>query len=90
MTSCTPSHVTQVVSTDHAGMVCVWHVSTGRLRFCYGNTHGGSRISAATFDRNYRRLITGRSLYIGAELKCVDGLYERFSYVTDCRLSCRL
>jgi hypothetical protein len=49
----------QAVSTDHAGTVCVWHVASGKLRFAFANTHGGCRISAATFDSNHRRLITG-------------------------------
>lgn len=49
----------QAVSTDHAGTVCVWDVATGKLRFAFANTHGGCRITAATFDSNHRRLITG-------------------------------
>lgn len=53
--------MSQAVSTDHAGNVCVWHVPSGRLRSSFGNTHGGCRISAATFDSNHRRLITGRA-----------------------------
>ncbi|WIA32779.1 hypothetical protein OEZ86_005963 [Tetradesmus obliquus] len=49
----------EAVSTDHAGTVCVWHVASGKLRFAFANTHGSCRISAATFDSNHRRLITG-------------------------------
>ncbi|KAF6253190.1 WD40-repeat-containing domain protein [Scenedesmus sp. NREL 46B-D3] len=49
----------EAVSTDHAGTVCVWDVATGKLRFAFANTYGGCRITAATFDSNHRRLITG-------------------------------
>jgi hypothetical protein len=48
------------VSTDHAGTVCVWDIPTGRLRLSFCNTHDGASISAAAFDSNQRRLITGQ------------------------------
>lgn len=57
----------QAVSTDHAGTVCVWHVASGKLRFAFANTHGSCRISAATFDSNHRRLITGEG---GVVMQC--------------------
>jgi len=49
----------QAVSTDHAGMVCCWDLTTGRLHNSFSNTHGSCRISTAAFDASHRRLITG-------------------------------
>lgn len=56
---CCAPDLLQVVSTDHAGMVCCWDLTTGRLIKSFSNTHGSCRISAAAFDAHCRRLITG-------------------------------
>eukprot|EP00192_Tetraselmis_astigmatica_P000660 CAMPEP_0117689666 /NCGR_PEP_ID=MMETSP0804-20121206/24643_1 /TAXON_ID=1074897 /ORGANISM="Tetraselmis astigmatica, Strain CCMP880" /LENGTH=1073 /DNA_ID=CAMNT_0005502517 /DNA_START=57 /DNA_END=3278 /DNA_ORIENTATION=+ len=49
----------EAITADHAGTVCVWVVSTGKLRFRFTNAHNGHRVTAMTLDANNRRLITG-------------------------------
>lgn len=47
----------QVVSGDHQSNVCVWEVDSGRMRFRFGGDQ--EKITAMTFDKTGRRLLTG-------------------------------
>lgn len=39
-----------VVSCDDGGFVSVWDIENGKLVSKFGNTHGGKKITAASFD----------------------------------------
>lgn len=54
-----PSHHHHSAALLLRRQVCVWHITSGKLRSRFAATTDGQRISAATFDRRYRRLITG-------------------------------
>lgn len=47
-----------VVSVDEGGTVCVWNLSSGNREGRFTRAHGDSRVTAATFDANERRLLT--------------------------------
>ncbi|CAG9462107.1 unnamed protein product [Pedinophyceae sp. YPF-701] len=49
----------EAVSGDHEGVVCVWDVRTGNMKFRFQGAHGRDRITTMAFDRPGRRLITG-------------------------------
>mmetsp|Transcript_61954 Transcript_61954/g.195819 ORF Transcript_61954/g.195819 Transcript_61954/m.195819 type:complete len:195 (-) Transcript_61954:1152-1736(-) len=49
----------EVVSGDEVGSVCVWDLETGRMRFRFTKTHGDIKMTAMSFDKHKRRLITG-------------------------------
>lgn len=49
----------QAVTGDQGGAISVWHVSTGKLRYRFTNTHKGKQLTAINFDSAKRRLLTG-------------------------------
>jgi len=52
---------TQAVTGDQGGAISVWHVSSGKLRYRFTNTHEGKQLTAMNFDHAKRRLLTGTS-----------------------------
>lgn len=47
-----------VVSVDEAGTVCTWDMATGAREGRFTKAHRESRVTAAVFDTNERRLVT--------------------------------
>ena len=50
------------VSQKGSSSVYVWNAENGALESQFHGAHGGEPITALTFDREQRRLITGKIL----------------------------
>ncbi len=51
-------HLSQAVSGDDSGAICVWDTKTGMRDGHFMNLHGNAKLTAMTFDASGRRLLT--------------------------------